>query len=184
MARRPIATRPPSGEVRGIEQVSQKIHLGISELGLRPRRTQTILRAGGSILCVVRDATTAESFRRSVRSIDILCSPSPSASRIPALFDLLTTDPAGDQDGGPRGLSWRSRPVGTKIVGERFHLYAARAKAKRLVWSDDLAVATPPAGWRSRSFGRHCFWGNVAAFQFSRNEGSVKAKCRHDFKAS
>jgi|GEM_PF-4195825 len=63
---------------------------------------------------------------------------------------------AGDQDGGPLGLSWRFRPVGTKIVGERFHLYAAKAKAKRLVWSDDLAIATPLSGTRSRSFVRHC----------------------------
>jgi hypothetical protein len=29
-------------------------------------------------------------------------------------------------------------------VGERFYIYAAKAKAKRPIWSEDLQVGTPP----------------------------------------
>ena len=33
----------------------------------------------------------------------------------------------------------------TTIVGERFFIYACKAKAKQPIWSDDLRVGTPPA---------------------------------------
>ena len=47
---------------------------------------------------------------------------------------------------GIKTAELRSR--GTTIVGRRFYLYAAKAKAKPpvAVWSADLRVATPP-GW-------------------------------------
>ena len=32
----------------------------------------------------------------------------------------------------------------TRIIGERFYIYASKAKAARPIWSDDLRVATPP----------------------------------------
>lgn len=38
------------------------------------------------------------------------------------------------------------RSISTTIVGERFYIYACKAKAKRPIWSDDLRVGTPP-GW-------------------------------------
>ena len=38
------------------------------------------------------------------------------------------------------------RTRGTRIVGQRFYLYAARAKAKVPIWSEELAVGSPP-GW-------------------------------------
>jgi len=37
------------------------------------------------------------------------------------------------------------RSMSTTIVGERFYIYACKAKANRPIWSDDLRVATPPA---------------------------------------
>ena len=39
------------------------------------------------------------------------------------------------------------RSVSTNILGERFYIYAAKAKAKlpAAIWSDDLQVAAPPA---------------------------------------
>jgi predicted transcriptional regulator len=37
------------------------------------------------------------------------------------------------------------RSISTTIVGERFYIYACRAKAKKPIWSDDLRVGTPPA---------------------------------------
>jgi hypothetical protein len=45
---------------------------------------------------------------------------------------------------GIKTVELRSR--GTLILGERFYIYAAKAKAKRLIWSEDLGVRTPP-GW-------------------------------------
>jgi hypothetical protein len=36
------------------------------------------------------------------------------------------------------------RSISTTIVGERFYIYAAKAKAKRPIWSEDLRVGTPP----------------------------------------
>jgi hypothetical protein len=33
----------------------------------------------------------------------------------------------------------------TKIVGERFYIYAAKARATVPIWSDDLQVGSPPA---------------------------------------
>src|SRR3954454_18981733 len=36
------------------------------------------------------------------------------------------------------------RTRATSLVGERFYLYACKARAKRPIWSDDLAVARPP----------------------------------------
>jgi hypothetical protein len=38
------------------------------------------------------------------------------------------------------------RSISTTIVGERFYIYACKAKAKLPIWSDDLRGATPP-GW-------------------------------------
>jgi hypothetical protein len=35
------------------------------------------------------------------------------------------------------------RSISTMIAGERFYIYAAKAKAKRPMWSNDLRVATP-----------------------------------------
>jgi hypothetical protein len=35
--------------------------------------------------------------------------------------------------------------MSTTIVGERFFIYACKAKAKQPIWSDDLRVGTPPA---------------------------------------
>jgi len=62
---------------------------------------------------------------------------------------------AGDEDGGQLDLSWRSRP--TRIVGERFYLYASKGggdwrKAARLqtkqgkAWSLDLAMPNDGVG--------------------------------------
>ncbi|CAA9432328.1 MAG: hypothetical protein AVDCRST_MAG64-3588 [uncultured Phycisphaerae bacterium] len=39
-------------------------------------------------------------------------------------------DPAGGEDGRPLELSWRSRP--TRIVGERFWIYAAKGRVQSL----------------------------------------------------
>jgi hypothetical protein len=39
-------------------------------------------------------------------------------------------------------VEYRTRP--TRIIGERFYIYASKAKAARPIWSDDLRVATPP----------------------------------------
>jgi hypothetical protein len=35
--------------------------------------------------------------------------------------------------------------MSTTIVGERFFIYACKAKAKQPIWSDDLRVGSPPA---------------------------------------
>lgn len=43
---------------------------------------------------------------------------------------------------GIKTAELRSRP--TNVVGRRFYLYAAKAKATPPVWSRDLEVATPP----------------------------------------
>jgi hypothetical protein len=43
---------------------------------------------------------------------------------------------------GIKTIEYRSRA--TKIIGRRFHIYAARAKAALPVWSGDLEVAAPP----------------------------------------
>ena len=37
------------------------------------------------------------------------------------------------------------RSMSTTIVGERFLIYACKAKAKQPIWSDDLRVGTPLA---------------------------------------
>jgi len=37
------------------------------------------------------------------------------------------------------------RTMPTKIIGRRFYIYAAKAKAKPPIWSDDLQVGNPPA---------------------------------------
>jgi ASCH domain len=34
----------------------------------------------------------------------------------------------------------------TRIIGQRFYLYAAKAKAEPMIWSDDLQSGQPP-GW-------------------------------------
>ena len=41
------------------------------------------------------------------------------------------------------------RSMSTTIVGERFFIYACKAKAKQPIWSDDLRVAPPdtPPAW-------------------------------------
>ena len=41
------------------------------------------------------------------------------------------------------------RSMSTTIVGERFFIYACKAKAKQPIWSDDLRVGTPgsPPAW-------------------------------------
>jgi hypothetical protein len=39
-------------------------------------------------------------------------------------------------------VEYRTRP--TRIIGERFYIYASKAKVARPIWSDDLRVATPP----------------------------------------
>lgn len=39
-------------------------------------------------------------------------------------------------------MEYRTRP--TRIIGERFYIYASKAKVARPIWSDDLRVATPP----------------------------------------
>ena len=43
---------------------------------------------------------------------------------------------------GIKTVEYRSRP--TRVIGERFYIYASKAKAARPIWSDDLRVATPP----------------------------------------
>lgn len=43
---------------------------------------------------------------------------------------------------GIKTVELRSRS--TTIVGERFYIYAAKAKAKTPIWSADLRVAPPP----------------------------------------
>jgi len=43
---------------------------------------------------------------------------------------------------GIKTIEYRSRP--TKIIGERFYIYAAKAKAKLPIWSEDLQIGTPP----------------------------------------
>jgi hypothetical protein len=37
------------------------------------------------------------------------------------------------------------RSINTTILGERFYIYACKAKANRPIWSRDLRVATPPS---------------------------------------
>ncbi|MDP9174704.1 MAG: hypothetical protein M3O30_12675 [Planctomycetota bacterium] len=32
----------------------------------------------------------------------------------------------------------------TRIIGERFYIYASKAEAARPIWPDDLRIATPP----------------------------------------
>src|SRR4051812_36912977 len=45
---------------------------------------------------------------------------------------------------GIKTAELRSRP--TNILGERFYIYACKAKSKPpAIWSQDLQVATPPA---------------------------------------
>lgn len=44
---------------------------------------------------------------------------------------------------GIKTAELRSRP--TKRIGERFYLYAAKARAHAPIWSSDLEVARPPA---------------------------------------
>ena len=44
---------------------------------------------------------------------------------------------------GIKTAELRSRS--TTIVGERFYIYACKAKARRPIWSDDLRVGSPPA---------------------------------------
>src|SRR5438093_13638011 len=69
-----------------------------------------------------------------------ICSPSPSASHSPALLDLLARQILR----GIKTVELRSRS--TTIVGQRFYIYACKAKATSPVpiWSEDLRVATPP----------------------------------------
>jgi len=43
---------------------------------------------------------------------------------------------------GIKTVEYRSRS--TRIIGERFHIYASKAKATKPIWSDDLRVAAPP----------------------------------------
>lgn len=43
---------------------------------------------------------------------------------------------------GIKTAELRSRA--TSIIGERFYIYACKAKANRPIWSDDLRVGTPP----------------------------------------
>jgi hypothetical protein len=43
---------------------------------------------------------------------------------------------------GIKTVEYCTRP--TRIIGERFYIYASKAKAARPIWSDDLRVATPP----------------------------------------
>ena len=45
---------------------------------------------------------------------------------------------------GVKTCELRSRA--TRVVGERFYLYASRTPASRAIWSGDLAVGRPP-GW-------------------------------------
>src|SRR6476659_3906416 len=44
---------------------------------------------------------------------------------------------------GIKTAELRSRA--TSIVGERFYIYAAKARAKLPIWSADLSLGTPPA---------------------------------------
>jgi len=45
---------------------------------------------------------------------------------------------------GVKTAELRSKP--THIIGQRFYIYAAKAKARPPVWSRDLEIASPP-GW-------------------------------------
>lgn len=44
---------------------------------------------------------------------------------------------------GVKNAELRTSP--TKLIGRRFYIYAAKAKAKLPVWSQDLRVGKPPA---------------------------------------
>jgi hypothetical protein len=44
---------------------------------------------------------------------------------------------------GIKTIEYRSRP--TRIVGERFHIYASKTPAQRPIWSRDLSLGQPPA---------------------------------------
>jgi len=44
---------------------------------------------------------------------------------------------------GVKTVELRSRS--TTIIGERFYIYASKAKPKKPIWSNDLRVGTPPA---------------------------------------
>ena len=48
---------------------------------------------------------------------------------------------------GVKTVEYRSRP--TRVIGERFHIYAPLKKASpsAKVWSRDLGAAGPPGGW-------------------------------------
>src|SRR5882757_8309301 len=43
---------------------------------------------------------------------------------------------------GIKTVEYRTRP--TRIIGERFYIYASKARAASPIWSEDLRVATPP----------------------------------------
>jgi hypothetical protein len=43
---------------------------------------------------------------------------------------------------GAKTIEYRTRP--TRIVGQRFYIYASKAKAARPIWSESLRVGTPP----------------------------------------
>jgi hypothetical protein len=45
---------------------------------------------------------------------------------------------------GIKTVEYRSRA--TRIIGERFYIYASKGAGKVAVWSEDLRVGTPP-GW-------------------------------------
>jgi hypothetical protein len=56
--------------------------------------------------------------------------------------ELIPSTSSGQALRGIKTVEYRSRP--TRIIGERFHIYASKARAFMPIWSEDLRVATPP----------------------------------------
>jgi hypothetical protein len=73
--------------------------------------------------------------------------PTPAVCRVDP-FDILMAGSAGDQDpSASSGQAAELRSISTTIAGERFYIYAFKAKATVPVpiASDGLRARTPPA---------------------------------------
>jgi len=62
--------------------------------------------------------------------------------------------------------------MSTKIIGQRFYIYAAKAKAKPPIWSDDLQVGNPPElqNRKRRHRGSHHFQSRWTSPRFTNDD--------------
>jgi hypothetical protein len=58
--------------------------------------------------------------------------------------ELIPSTYSGQALRGIKTVEYRSRS--TRIIGERFYIYASKGAGKLAVWSEDLRAGTPP-GW-------------------------------------